>query len=139
MIFHKSHGKVTGWGGTTTTTIMVRWTEGGKSHEFQHCKCRHSGIGEKETQTQSVVGKIADFQGPDPKHGIPHFLNKMHMFLNIICAPRPRRLRNATREGGHYIFPIHVGPFQRGLDFREHLPKLTKTHAFSEPPLYGLK
>ena len=56
-MFHKSLGKVTAWGGTTTMIIMVRWTEGGKSHEFQHCKCRHSGIGEKETQTLSVVGK----------------------------------------------------------------------------------
>ena len=54
LVFHKSNGKVRGWCGTTI--IMVRWTEGGKSHEFQHCKCRHSGIGEKETQTQSVVG-----------------------------------------------------------------------------------
>ena len=58
LIFHKSHGKITGWGGTVTTTIIiVWWTEGGKSHEFQQSKCRHSGIGEKETQTQSVVGK----------------------------------------------------------------------------------
>ena len=30
---------------------------GGKSVEFQHCRCRHSGIGEKETHNASVVGK----------------------------------------------------------------------------------
>ena len=80
LIFHKSNGKVRSWGGTTiTATIMVRWTEGGKSHEFQHCKCRHSGIGEKEAQTQSVVGK-------NPGEKCKYGCLKICIFSTTLCV-----------------------------------------------------
>ena len=43
---------------TTTITIIVWWTEGVGKGELRHCRLWRSGVGEKETHNENVVGKI---------------------------------------------------------------------------------
>ena len=42
---------------TTTAIIMVWWTEGVGKGEFHHCRLWCSGVGEKDTHNENVVGK----------------------------------------------------------------------------------